>query len=185
MILSLNLKIRGFLRLRIDFSKTFEVFWGWGLHWSYEGYEVSTSINFKTPGEDEVKIFEVFWGILKKPRKINKKDWKILLTCLKIWGFSRIVENFHLRLTLKNPQKLRWGWGQHFWGWGWKFWGFLGRKDWGFLRIKPQKPSNFEVRMRPAFLRNFTTLTCLFSGLCKIWCNLFTLPLAVSIFWAL
>ena len=53
--------------------RNFEVFWGWGLHKTFEVFEDLPSKNLKVWGEDEVYSFEVFWGFLKIPWKIQPK----------------------------------------------------------------------------------------------------------------
>ena len=92
--------------------------------------------------------FEVFrgWGFnfQKNLRFFEAESWKFFEV---FWGF-----------TLEKPQNSRWGWGQQFWGWGSRFEVFLRFWLWGFFEEKPQKTSNFEVRMRATFLRFFTTL---------------------------
>ena len=88
-----------------------------------------------------VKIGKKSWE--KNLKNKVKKPKRYYLTCLKIWVFLRILKNFHLRLTLKNPQKLRWGWEQHLWGWDWNSWVLLHGRNRGFLRIKPKKTLKF------------------------------------------
>ena len=92
--------------------------------------------------------FEVFrgWGFnfQKILRFFEAEGWNFFEV---FWGF-----------TLEKPQNSRWGWGQQFWGWGSRFEVFLRFWLCGFFEEKPQKTSNFEVRMRATFLRFLPTL---------------------------
>ena len=92
--------------------------------------------------------FEVFrgWGFnfQKILRFFEAEGWNFFEV---FWGF-----------TLEKPQNSRWGWGQQFRGWGSSFEVFLRFWVWGFFEEKPQKTSNFEVRMRATFLRFLPTL---------------------------
>ena len=104
-------------------------FWGWGLgfqkFWGFLRLRAVQKFrgfwwsNLKNPQKLRWGWGQDFWGFLRNPqksRKINKKDWKILLTCLKIWGL------------FEDPRKFS-------------------------FEVNPQKPSRTEVRMRAAFLR--------------------------------
>ena len=111
-----------------SFSK-FEIFWDWG-----SGFQ-----NFRQFPRLRV-------GLQKSLRIFEAEVWN---------KGSRI-----LRITLKNSQNSRREWGQGFWGWGQglqNFWGFFEAegdvKVLRVLRIYPQKPSHFELRMRARLLR--------------------------------
>ena len=81
-ILSLSLEVWGFLRLRFQFSKNFEVFWGWGL--------------------------KFFWGFLRiYPRKTSKFEVRLRAAVLrlrvKFWSFFEVLSlSFFWGKTSKN-----------------------------------------------------------------------------------
>ena len=108
--------------------KIFENFWGWELGfkkvWEFsrlrfgikvpEFWELPSKI-LKIRGENEGKVFEVFWEFLENSRKNQAKRYK---KALKIQGFSRILEMFRLRVALTNSQNSRREWGWPIRGWG-------------------------------------------------------------------
>ena len=127
-ILILILEIWEFLRLRVGFSKfsriseveslAFKKGWEFSrLRFGIkvpEFWELPSKI-LKIWGENEGKVFEVFWEFLENSRKNQAKRYK---KALKIQGFSRILEMFRLRVALTNSQNSRREWGWPIRGWG-------------------------------------------------------------------
>ena len=114
-ILSLSLEVWGFLRLRFQFSKNFEVFWGWGLNffWGFlRFYPRKTSkfevrlraavlrLRVKFWGFFEVFNLRFFWGFSRKPWNTSKFQW------LTIYRWNKFPRGLLLLLfSLSNRTK--------------------------------------------------------------------------------
>ena len=126
--LILILEIWEFLRLRVGFSKFLRISevesWAFKKVWEFsrlrfgikvpEFWELPSKI-LKIRGENEGKVFEVFWEFLENSLKNQAKRYK---KALKIQGFLRILKMFGLRVALTNSQNSRREWGWPIRGWG-------------------------------------------------------------------